>query len=140
MAAKLKLNSASGGSVSFKVDDALATDEEVIIPSDGNFGIESGSNANGNWTKFPDGTLMCRGIAIVNGTETSINTYALPFISPPNIVGTGVQSATTTPATFKTNSVTSISFSAMFIINLGGGAENSFSNSDGTYQAIGRWK
>ena len=42
MSSKLKLKSNAGGSVSLAVDDTLTTDEEVTVPSDGQWGIESG--------------------------------------------------------------------------------------------------
>ena len=46
MSSKLTLYDASGNPVELSGDD-IAT-----------FGIESGDDASGSWTKFPDGTLL----------------------------------------------------------------------------------
>lgn len=67
MSSKLKLNSQSGGSVSLTVDDTLTTDEEVNLSELDT--VESGSNANGNWVKFPDGTLMQYRITSITGSK-----------------------------------------------------------------------
>ncbi len=67
MSSKLKLKSTAGGSLSLAVDDTLATDEIVEIPSEGiqpldvNHGIESGSTDSGSWIKFPDGSSEMSG-------------------------------------------------------------------------------
>lgn len=37
----------------------FANGDEVALAKDIPGEIESGSNSNGSWTKFPDGTLMC---------------------------------------------------------------------------------
>jgi len=95
MSGKLKLNSNAGGSVKFKVNDALATDEELELDHTGNYGIESGSNVNGNWVKFPDGTLICRhaktffGVAIniANGVLYRSASTAAEIVFPYIFVG-----------------------------------------------------
>ena len=74
----IKLRTPAGGSLELKADDTLATDEVVEIPSDGNFGIESGSNSNGSWIKFPDGTMMQYGVVTIVGSDTIV--YPLDFI------------------------------------------------------------
>ena len=47
--------------------------------------ISSGSNANGNWTKFPDGTLLCTHILTVSGSVQESWTYPVPCVSNPTI-------------------------------------------------------
>lgn len=39
--------------------------------------IQSGSNANGSWTKWPDGTMICRGVGVY-AVQTSEITVVLP--------------------------------------------------------------
>lgn len=39
--------------------------------------IQSGSNANGSWTKWPDGTMICRGVGVY-AVQTSEITVGLP--------------------------------------------------------------
>lgn len=53
--------------------------------------IESGSNANGSYIKFADGTMVCycspavmRGAALSQGSEIIV-TYPAAYISPPRI-------------------------------------------------------
>lgn len=50
--------------------------------------IESGSNSNGSWVKFSDGTMMCRGI-VTTGDVTftawgSLYQYEVPSVSFPS--------------------------------------------------------
>lgn len=51
----------------------FVNDKQIVVLDDTaeNGGIESGSNANGNWTKFPDGTLIMTGTV----TLAQQNTY-----------------------------------------------------------------
>ncbi len=60
---------------------------------------ESGSNENGEWIKFADGTMICWGVRRINGITTSIASggnipktgtltrfdFPVTFISPPNV-------------------------------------------------------
>lgn len=43
--------------------------------------IESGSNSNGNWIKFSDGTMICYGTGKGKNDTTNIVTFAVPFIN-----------------------------------------------------------
>jgi hypothetical protein len=76
-----------------KVDDELICNEPVVCNKsvvcnqtvvDGNsnpWGIESGSNANGSWMKFPDGTLM-QWIPQLTGTTGDVTwTFPVPFFN-----------------------------------------------------------
>lgn len=110
--------------------------------------VESGSNANGNWTKFADGTMICtrtmgnvliRKVAVGSGWRSdSIDwTFPIPFSSQPGfshsvsggqvniLTGNGVNGLTESSASVVAISLTDISSSANCRISL---------------IAIGRWK
>ena len=83
--------------VSYVVDkfgDVHTTGREQI-PS-----MESGSNTNGNWTKFADGTLLCTRVISISSSVQETWTYPIPCISEPHIThskdggGTAIPSAT----------------------------------------------
>ena len=75
------------------------TEEGGPLQVDGAKIIESGSNENGSWTKWSDGTMICRktmsytNIAINNAwgslyesnSSLNIGNYAMPFINVPEI-------------------------------------------------------
>lgn len=75
------------------------TEEGGSLQVDGARIIESGSNDNGSWTKWSDGTMICRktmpytNIAINNAwgslyesnSSLNIGNYAMPFINVPEI-------------------------------------------------------
>ena len=63
----IKIYGNGGGSVELVADPALATDEEFVMP----WGIESGSNTDATWTKFPDGTLIVCGVINTSGDITT---------------------------------------------------------------------
>lgn len=48
--------------------------------------VESGSNENGSWTKWSDGTMECRGTSSAV-SPTTIN-YPQPFVEIPNLNAT----------------------------------------------------
>lgn len=74
----------------FNADNA-AIEEEVVWKSD----IDSGSNENGNWIKFPDGTMICSKAMQENINSSSafgalyitpqvqLGEWASQFTSPP---------------------------------------------------------
>ncbi|MCG8292368.1 MULTISPECIES: hypothetical protein [Pseudomonas] len=60
--------------------------------------IESGSNANGNYTKFADGTLMCTGSCVLPAAalnaEAAVNVvFAATFAQAPKVVASAMASA-----------------------------------------------
>lgn len=110
--------------------------------------VESGSNANGSWTKFADGTMICtrtmgnvliKKVAVGSGWRSdSIDwTFPVPFSSQPDfshsvsggqvniLTGNGVNGLTESLASVVAISLTDISSSANCRISL---------------IAIGRWK
>lgn len=62
--------------------------------------VSSGSNANGNWTKFADGTMICTHVLIgpismglyLTGLYQGVLTWTFPsqFVGSPVVSGTGV--------------------------------------------------
>lgn len=93
--------------------------------------IESGSNANGEYTKWPDGTMICWVSGITNGTTW---TFPQPFISAPAVIGSAHQ-ALARGVSFSPPSATSVSV-AVF-------RTDDFSNpttAPASLTAIGRWK
>ena len=139
----LKIKSNSGGSVELQVDPTLTTDEVIEIDSTGNMGIESGSNANGSWTKLPDGTLITTHTVDISVAQNSAFTdhvplgYPYSFISTPiitissvknygNAIGhASIQSHNTSNYTARAIRVGTANTSGICRVNI---------------QAIGRWK
>jgi len=61
----------------------FVNDKQIVTLEDTaeNGSIESGSNVNGNWTKFPDGTLICTVSKSYTGIDITLGAGALPFRS-----------------------------------------------------------
>lgn len=113
-----------------------------------NGGIESGSNANGYWVKYPDGTLICHGaivqasvpFTIASGslfrnasTDIAI-TFATPFIATPEVTLNFAQSTVITvinPYNLGTATMNAIGYSTASI---------TVTPMTVRYIAIGRWK
>ena len=110
--------------------------------------VESGSNANGNWTKYEDGTMIQWGhvetLAIVCNqiqdaigfrSNNNIKTYPVAFVGDLPIVSMTSANAVTSgiPASFSNKSLTAVGV-YLCVVNLG--------TYDLIYdwQAIGRWK
>lgn len=103
--------------------------------------IDSESNANGYYTKFADGTLICRGSdswgSRNNGTVQ--HTFPYAFISPPSVVITAKSpnygSWASSPATLHDGYITTTYFQYT-IYGVGGGDRNTGAD----FIAIGKWK
>ena len=106
--------------------------------------VESGSNNNGNYIKYADGTLICRGIAnitITTNTWGSIHacdwtgtiSFPMTFTEKPtvNAVATNFSGAIT-KVLATTNAITAISLLR--------GSEGTSITYDIDYIAIGKWK
>ena len=50
--------------------------------------VSSGSNANGHWVRFANGTQICYNRVITPSTGANSITFALPFIETPSVCGT----------------------------------------------------
>ena len=93
-------------------------------------GIESGSNANGSWTKFPDGTMTCWHSYTFPPNGDQRWDFPEPFTTPPSVtMGSSAQSSAGLVRFFWNSTTTSIQ-----LVN--------DSNVDVhiELQAIGRWK
>ena len=55
-----------------------------IVGSMGSAIIESGSNANGNYVKFADGTQWCFAIIVTTGTQRALS-FPAAFTTRPNL-------------------------------------------------------
>lgn len=92
MASKLKLNEVVLQSPNGLVEKILSMGDDGIVKVDGKESatVESGSNANGSYVKYSDGTLICRHqlvtlFALNGNSETEIWTYPIAFNGVPNI-------------------------------------------------------
>lgn len=79
------------------VDDYLNDREDEIECAFKSF-IDSGSNANGSWVKFPDGTMICFADISLDRSSSKLNQrqiFYMPqrFVSPP-VVGISHKSGT----------------------------------------------
>jgi hypothetical protein len=75
-------NIESPDSTTINIDDDIKMNADVLDASSNPWGIESGSNANGNYTKFPDGTMMQWGFSSQNAsTFGKYITYPIPFLA-----------------------------------------------------------
>lgn len=107
MTAKLELKTASGGKVILDPTDT-AVDRTLTLPAvagtvfnQGNVVgtvsesggvptgaiIERGSNANGEYVKYADGTMICTRLDIFDGTTTTPTSYDYPasFVAVPAV-------------------------------------------------------
>lgn len=101
-----------------------------------------GSNTNGQWVKFPDGTMICWGSKDVTSSTsatsayfkyygTATATFPQTFYSGPTVVS-NIQKA----AHYWNTTVTSISTTGCTVYAAG----NSNTTSTVDYIAVGRWK
>lgn len=106
--------------------------------------VESGSNNNGTYIKFPDGTLICRGVLNISVTTSewgSIYSYdwtgsilfPISFMDKPTITANSIQNA---------GAIAKIvaSTSAIVGLTITRGTSASNVNYPINYIAIGRWK
>lgn len=102
--------------------------------------IEQGSNANGEWTRYADGTQICynRTTIIIPPGETDVRedtiTYPASFMEVPATSLTGARSEITKIVLY---SMDSINFIPRITIN---SAKNETFLANFHYIAIGKWK
>lgn len=124
------------------------------IENDINAIIESGSNANGNYVKYADGTLVCYNrISVTTGITTAIGAfYRSGILSMPNYPINFIGENPVTTIQIEPND----SGDFMFIVTYGWGTKPTLTNIGRitvaqltsvpnvsfylTYTAIGRWK
>ena len=152
--ARLSVNGVSGDYTNCKMGNIDIVADELqdrmleMIYDGTDFGFKGsirGSNSNGNWTKFSDGTMICRllGPALNYGqgggglhwSETATWTFPKPFTSNPTMCS-NVSSSATSWATFVryfSTSSTSVGY------RLGAGASWSGTDPQLNGCAIGKW-
>ncbi|MBA4274031.1 MAG: hypothetical protein C0436_00095 [Alphaproteobacteria bacterium] len=105
--------------------------------------IESGSNSNGSYVKFSDGTMECWGTytVIFSNTVTAgaIITYPQPFISPPSFNHNANDHQSGVGYLLPASSVNPTSTTATPILVLREG-QIITATKTGSWRAIGRWK
>ncbi|MGE9959178.1 hypothetical protein [Cloacibacillus porcorum] len=118
-----------------------------IVGTAGSAVIERGSNANGEYVKFADGTMICTfNSGSLGSDESTLNTCVFPaaFVSKPKVypaVSLHAENVNTTLATgfvFTARPVdTSLTYCKVAAISLNGVP---LSNGTGDLIAVGRWK
>lgn len=103
--------------------------------------IERGSNANGEYVKFADGTMICTGVVAVNLSIALAQTtasFAASFSSPPKttLAGTSFTTSGTTSAALEGLRANPPSSSS---VRVQAGVSTAGSTLDVEYIAIGRW-
>lgn len=103
-----------------------------------NGGIESGSNANGSYVKYPDGTMICYIDSVFTGTFTVETwTYPIAFVSIPSVQAT---------VNHPSNALYCVNIGSPTVSSVGlykGRVDTHVAVTDGFYiacTAIGRWK
>ena len=111
--------------------------------------VESGSNSNGNWTKFADGTMICRvnkacskpnaavGSGAIYGSSSNFWEFPQVFLEIPSVTSNVISGATyawTSQGSYQT----SVSGTSVIILHPSSGGANT--NPLTSLIAIGRWK
>lgn len=109
--------------------------------------VSSGSNANGSWIKFSDGTMVCYSDIYVPGSGVSGSgaythwTYPAPFISAPSVIGTARYVRTTDSffnARADLNTISRGTTSCQIIVLYQ--TDSPTFSAEASVAAIGRWK
>ena len=126
-----------------KANGVASLGSDGIVPT-AQTGVVSGSNSNGNYIKFPDGTLICYG----HESCTVANTNGITVTFPTSFIDTGA--AGRANYTFIGNVVSGIDHPTVYADNIHLTSTNVwFSNAGSsvtgnnivfTWVAIGRWK
>ncbi|USP49373.1 hypothetical protein [Alcaligenes faecalis] len=103
--------------------------------------MQSGSNANGTWVRFADGTQICHGHFGFSGSSwkpaSPVIHYPLSFISKPAVT---IQSMNDGSGYYTAAQVAMDTSAGSFYIRSSTGVVDSGTSLDGDYIAIGRWK
>lgn len=108
-----------------------------------NGGIESGSNANGYWVKYPDGTMICSFSDTVLRTTSNVFgsiyssayfslTFPVPFIATPIVTSGATIGSGRVWSSLAPNNNASVACYLLGSANTNTGYV--------TYTAVGRWK
>lgn len=105
--------------------------------------IERGSNANGEYVRFADGTQICWGMIAPDFTNSVNQTFSYPaaFVSSPSGGVVGVRSGTPTAiANFLTAKASGGSGTTLFFLSLSGaGTNGTGAEYQLSFHFIGRW-
>jgi len=133
MSSTLTLYDSTGNPVQMTGDDLLT------------YGIESGSNENGNYIKYPDGTMIQWNVLEVGGDSldnVTTVTYPLPFTVAPVTTVTATHDFSTAGnlpnAYIVSRSLDTCGIRGLYVVADGSGVQPATFNA--AYQAIGRWK
>lgn len=117
-----------------------------VVGSMGSAIIERGSNANGEWVRWEDGTQVCYA-TLSNITPSWIGapgwitqenvTFPAAFISVPKILGQTLDGLVSSRATFVGNITATATGAVISVRAISSDNQTGFSI---TYLAIGRWK
>jgi len=126
-----------------KANGVASLGSDGIVPT-AQTGVVSGSNSNGNYIKFPDGTLICYG----HESCTVANTNGITVTFPTSFIDTGA--AGRANYTFIGNVVSGIDHPTVYADNIyltstnvwlsNAGSSVTGNNIVFTWVAIGRWK
>lgn len=107
-----------------------------------NGGIESGSNANGNYVKYPDGTLIQYGSSIGSTSALGITeTLPITFLNTGyRIIANGSSSTSSSILFPKINSKTTTTFNILSYAKGDSVSTHALATYDIDWIAIGRWK
>lgn len=102
--------------------------------------IERGSNANGEFVKFADGTMICTRDIGVNHTSTGIQTFTWPAAFSSAVIGVAIRFASTSTLSridrYSNCSGQANASTAIFAIGTGGTSAETLTH---TISGIGRW-
>lgn len=131
----LSISRMSGGAV-LEVDAS----GNISLPSMSGFGaapiIESGSNANGSYTKFADGTLLCTVSTTTSGSGFTTITLPAAF-SDSNYVGSGIANASNSSNSVSAKLFNKTTTTVQVAVATAG---NAYSIQSCDFMFIGRWK
>ena len=102
---------------------------------EGGISIETGSNANGSYIKYSNGTLICYGTATTSDAWVSVN-FPVTFIANPTVTtgGNSGTAETTTIMIIKTANIGTSSFRTCRIVG------SNYDAGKVDWIAIGKWK
>lgn len=99
--------------------------------------VESGSNSDGEWTRWADGTQICR-VFINNNSDINSWTFPKEFNSSAYRLGGSALNSNSSVHSAKFDSRTTTSVDTL--LTFANGSDTGFSTLDYTVFAIGSWK
>jgi hypothetical protein len=98
--------------------------------------VESGSNADGDWTRWADGTQSVTNELGISGSNTTTWTFPISFVTAPVVMGMGQASGSVVVHTVQSTTTVSVGINAWDAI---ASSVTRITNT-GLFSAIGRWK